>query len=270
MRKELLPKFIFFIIDILDKIFLKISPIFYMSLTRAQDSNDRFTFGVELIKKLNNNNEINILDVGCGSGNFFIYLNSHIKKIFYTGIDFNINQIKSSKINKDNFKILNQDLRKKWFFGKFDFVWSSEVIEHILDDNSLFENLIKSTKKNGYIIITTPHYESYINFADKFEWAKEASRIEDGGHVKLGYSINELENFAKKFDLRLIETYLITECDNFRAKNLNVFNQGLKCYLFNFLYIIGFYKYKKYTTFKNADDILKYYCIGAVYQKKTD
>ena len=268
MRKEFLPKILFVFVDLLDKFFLMICPIFYMSLTRAQDSNDRFTLGVELIKKLNRNNEINILDVGCGSGNFFIYLNASIKNFFYKGIDFNINQIKSSKIDKNNFKIFNQDLRKNWFFGEFDFVWSSEVIEHIIDDNSFFENLTKSTKKNGYIIITTPHYESYINFADKFKWTKEVSKVEDGGHVKLGYNLNELENFAKKFDLKLIETYLITECDNFRAKNLTEFNQGFKCYLFNVLYLLGFYKYKKFVSYKNADSKLKYYCIGAVYQKK--
>ena len=268
MRKEYLPKLIYKIVDLVDKVFLKVCPIFYMSLTRAQDSNDRFIFGLNIIKNLSNKlNSIDVLDVGCGSGNFYIYLNSYFKNMNYLGIDFNINQIKSSKIKKKNFKIINQDLREKWFFKKFDFVWSSEVIEHILDDNNFFENLVRSTKSGGYIIITSPHLDSYIHFADKFSWSKKTSPIEDGGHVKLGYSVDEIKNFSKNFNLNLKEIYFITECDDYRAKNIASFNAGLRCYIFNILYLIRYYKYKKYMSLSKCDDRLRYYCIGAIFQK---
>ena len=46
------------------------------------------------------------------------------------------------------------DIRKTWFYGEFDFVWSSEVIEHIIDDNFFFQNLVKSTKKT--ILLYSP------------------------------------------------------------------------------------------------------------------
>ena len=147
MRKENLPKIIFKIIDTLDQIFLKLFPVAYMGLTRAQDSNDRFIFGSDIIKKYKNNNKINVLDVGCGSGNFYAYLKFLSNQLNYLGIEFSENQIKSSKFKEKNFNLKDKDLRKEWFYGEFDFVWSSEVIEHIKDDNLFFKKLVKSTKK---------------------------------------------------------------------------------------------------------------------------
>ena len=60
----------------IEKILLKYIPIFYLGLTRAQDSNDRFIFGSDFIKKNKKNTSCSILDVGCGGGNFFAYINS--------------------------------------------------------------------------------------------------------------------------------------------------------------------------------------------------
>lgn len=267
MRKENLPKILFFIIDILDKIFLRVFPIFYMGLTRAQDANDRFIFGLNIIQKFKKNNKINILDVGCGSGNFYAYVKSISKQINYLGLEFSENQIKSSKFKQKNFKLKYTDLRKDWFYGKFDFVWSSEVIEHIKDDNLFFQKLVKSTNKDGYIMITSPYYHSYMNFADKYGWSKVPSPVEDGGHVKLGYDEEEIINFAKKNNLTLVDTYFISECDNHRAKNIFNFNAGLKCYMFNILYFCKFLRYKKYENQRNVKDKLKFFCIGAVFKK---
>tara|TARA_Y100000748_G_scaffold288150_1_gene272859 strand:+ start:57 stop:839 length:783 start_codon:yes stop_codon:yes gene_type:complete len=256
------------LIKSIDNFLITIFPVFYLGLTRDQSSNDRFIFGSNLINKYKKSNNLTVLDAGCGSGNFFAYLNSYNKEIDYTGIEFSLTKIGLSKFKKKNSKIHYYDLRKPWNYGEFDFVWSSEVIEHILDDNSFFQKLVISTKKDGYIIITSPHYDGYMNFAKKFDWPTIPSKVEDGGHVKIGYTENELENFSKKFNLDLIDIFFITECDDFRAKNLNNFNGGIKCLLFNLLYKVKILNYKKYVPRNQADDKLKYHCIGGVFKKK--
>ena len=76
MRKEFLPKFLLILVNLLDNFFLKICPVLYMGLTRAQSSHDRFIFGSDIIKKFKKNDSISVLDVGCGAGNFYAYLNS--------------------------------------------------------------------------------------------------------------------------------------------------------------------------------------------------
>ena len=252
---------------IIDKIFLNISPKLYMGLTRPQDSNDRFLFGADIIKNRLNSKNINVLDAGCGGGNFYIYLKSNFPKFKYLGIEYNNQKIKSQKYQEDNFQIISHDLRKEWSFGEFDCVWSSEVIEHILDDQSFFQNLIKSTKKEGYIILTTPYTESYIKFANKFGWSIEPSKIEDGGHVRLGYDENDLNYLANKYNLKLINIYFITECSDFRAKNIFKMNKGLFCYIFNILYYLKILNYKRYISSNANEDKLKYLSIAAVFQK---
>ena len=128
---------------IFDKIFLNLCPIIYLGLTRAQDSHDRFLFGSEIVKNNSTSQTIKVLDVGCGGGNFYTYLKSNFSNVEYLGLDFDVQKINSQKYNEKNFKIISQDLREEWFFDEFDFVWSSEVIEHILNDQFFFQNLIK-------------------------------------------------------------------------------------------------------------------------------
>ena len=82
----------------IEKILLKFFPKLYLGLTRAQDSNDRYLFGLNVIKKICKNN-FNILDVGCGSGNFYSYINSTFRNIDYTGIDFDYEKISKKKIS---------------------------------------------------------------------------------------------------------------------------------------------------------------------------
>jgi len=255
------------LIKTIDKIFLSFCPILYLSLTRPQDSNDRFLFGSNFIKKNKNSNNITILDVGCGSGNFYAYIKSLSSKIKYTGLDLDHEKMKSKKFKNDNFKIIDQDLRKNWFFGEFDFVWSSEVIEHLFDDQSFFQNMVKSTKKDGYLIITTPFINSYINFANKYGWSTEPSKVEIEGHVRLGYNENDIINLAKKNNLKLVNIYFISECDDFRAKNFMKLNNGFFCYFFNLLYCLKILRYTRYSTNDLIDDNLKYFCIGAVFKK---
>lgn len=253
---------------ILDKTFLNIFPKLYLGLTRAQDSNDRFIFGHDIIKDKLKSNNINVLDAGCGGGNFYYYLKSRFSKFEYLGLEFDNQKIKSETYKKDNFKIISHDLRKGWSFGEFDFVWSSEVIEHILDDQLFFQNLVNSTKKDGYIALTAPYIDGYINFANKFGWSTEPSKVEDGGHVRLGYNENDLINFANKFNLKLANIYFITECSDFRAKNIFKMNNGIFCYIFNILYYLKILNYRRYITNNNANESkIKYFSIGALFQK---
>ena len=252
----------------IEEFLLRYIPKFYLSLTRAQDSNDRFMFGSDFIKKNKKNNNINILDVGCGGGNFFGYINSTVKNSKYVGLDFDYDKMKKNKFaNFNNFKTFSYDLRNNWYFDKYDFVWSSEVIEHLFDDKSFFEKLVRSTKKDGYILITTPYYTSYINYAKKFGWSLEPSKEEVVGHVRLGYDEKDLENLANLNNLKLENIYYISECNNFRAKNISRMNNGLFCYFFNILCFLKIFRFKKYIRRDKKINNKDYFSIAAVYKK---
>ena len=252
---------------IIEKILLNFFPKLYLGLTRAQDSNDRYLFGFNLIKKIHKK-DFNILDVGCGSGNFYAYVNSISEKIHYTGIDFDYEKISKKKFyRKENFKIISKDLRESWDLNEYDIVWSSEVIEHLFDDKKFFNQLVKYTKKNGHIIITTPYLESYLSNANKYGWSVEPSKEEIVGHVKLGYTEKDLVKFGVENNLKLVDIYFISECNNFRSKYFFKLNNGLLCYIFNILYYIGILNFKRFSSNREKINKLNYFSIAAVYQK---
>ena len=85
------------------------------------------------------------------------YYNRNSKlKFNYTGYDFNTNKLeKKSKFkNADNLKIIEVDLNIKLKIKNIQYVyivWCSEVIEHILDHENFFKNLIYICKPgNNY------------------------------------------------------------------------------------------------------------------------
>lgn len=129
----------------------------------------------EWIKKVINNLEANNLkkvgNLGSSSLEFRTKVQPHI--------DENIIKPLANK----GFQIVNIDLKKeqgvdvvgditKVSFGEdfqdqFDMVLCTNLLEHVVDINLVIQNLIKSTKSNGHILITVPyHYKIHLDPID--------------------------------------------------------------------------------------------------------
>ena len=97
----------------------------------------------------------NTLDLGCGGG-FIAYVLSLIARSS-TGVDISENaiayannQFKRPKFICMNFtELLETD-------NKYDFIYSSEIIEHVSDVSLYMRVLQHLVKKNGHVYITTP------------------------------------------------------------------------------------------------------------------
>ena len=137
----------------------------------------------------------------------------------------------------------------------------------MFDDKKFFNQLVKYTKKNGHIIITTPYLESYLSNANKYGWSVEPSKEEIVGHVKLGYTEKDLVDFGVENNLKLVDIYFISECNNFRSKYFFKLNNGLLCYIFNILYYIGILNFKRFSSNREKINKINYFSIAAVYQK---
>jgi len=150
----------------------------------------------------------NLLDVGCGRGPFSMYASGK----GYNSLGLTWDKKDSEEANND-VKILNlkkckfevQDVRtlgdRKDLFNKSDVILCTENIEHIIDDKKLMNSMNKCLKKDGKLLLTAPSI-NYIPLGggDVGPFRK----IEDGGHVRKGYSEKDLRNLCKHSNFKVI------------------------------------------------------------------
>ena len=137
--------------------------------------------------------DVYTLEVGCGNGAFA--LKGYEKGNRVLGIDLNATNIDKCKefseyINvdpsrchfdvTDAFELLTCE-------DRFDQIFCFEVLEHLQDDRKLLEILSKLLKTNGSIHISTPYLHR------KPLYGEHISQHEDGGHLRLGYTHEQLE-----------------------------------------------------------------------------
>lgn len=116
-----------------------------------------------------------ILDAGCGRG---FYVSSFtqfpfVKKI--TGIDLREKYLQKARMFITDKRVTFQqaDIYKLPFSeNQFDFIVSSEVMEHLPDDVKALKSLYKITKKGGTVIISVPH-KKYPFLWDPLNWTLE-------------------------------------------------------------------------------------------------
>lgn len=104
----------------------------------------------------------NVLEVGCGRG-FFSYLMLRKKGIKFDhlyGVDVfnNCQKEELRRLTKHfSFKKINKDNNLPFSDNRFDFVFSMDVIEHVLSDRKFISEQIRVLKPGGEIIIGTPN-----------------------------------------------------------------------------------------------------------------
>lgn len=109
----------------------------------------------EIIDKLPKSAKI--LDIGCASGHGLnLVRKKYGDKYELYGIDLSTTRIKEAKKNypKINFQVASaQDL--PYSTSTFDVVLSSQVIEHVPDDNAMVAEIKRVLKKGGYFQVDT-------------------------------------------------------------------------------------------------------------------
>lgn len=157
-----------------------------------------------------------MLDVGCGSGAFS--LGAAKRGYIATGLSWDERNQKIAqerarilKIEDANFPIC--DVRKldmeKDLIGKFDFAINFENIEHVLDDRKLMIDIANCLKPGGRLLMTTPYFH-YIPMTKGD--IGPFSDVEDGGHVRRGYSKQMLIELCEQAGLKVEE---ISFCSGF-------------------------------------------------------
>ncbi|MCQ2249799.1 MAG: class I SAM-dependent methyltransferase [Bacteroidales bacterium] len=140
---------------------------------------------------------LSILDAGSGYGQYDYFLSSYLKNANILGVDVKEEQIEDcnqffGQIGRgDRVKFEYADLTKFVREDTYDLVLSVDVMEHILEDEKVFQNIQASLHKGGMLLISTPSDQGGSDVHDEHEH----SFIDE--HVRDGYNISDIQKKLK-------------------------------------------------------------------------
>lgn len=147
-----------------------------------------------------------LLDAGCGSGAFTVWAD----RVGYDALgltwdedDAQVARERAALVKSQaSFEV--QDLRqlasRDDLDGRFDTVLCFENIEHILNDEQLMRSLVGTLRPGGVLLLTTPNADYWP--LDRFD-AGPWTQVEDGGHVRKGYTEERLRELSELAGLRV-------------------------------------------------------------------
>jgi len=128
----------------------------------------------------------NLLDVGCGNGDRTIrianYFNVHMNNTH--GLDYNDDVIIACKTMFNARKIDLEIDDIPYENNTFDLVICNQVLEHLKNYKKIIDDLIRVTKKGGYIVIGIPNLAHLINRIYLLFGIQPMCIDLDGSHVR--------------------------------------------------------------------------------------
>jgi SAM-dependent methyltransferase len=148
-----------------------------------------------------------VLDAGAGNGGFAIFAAKAGNRAL--GLSFSPGEMGAAErraalcgASSASFEV--RDLRtlddNAELHGRFDQIICFEVLEHLLDDAGVLRDLADALRPGGRVLITVPSHDHPPLFRE------EISPVEDGGHVRWGYSEEGLREVARAAGLRDLES----------------------------------------------------------------
>lgn len=135
----------------------------FMGKTPDKDSllDDRHKKVVKIFSRYRFNN---ILDVGCGDGNFSIVIRDACQARVVYGIEATE---KGVELAQENGVIASRlDIDSDVFpfeDGSFDAIFAGEIIEHLFDPDHLLDEIYRVLRPGGILVLTTPNLASIHN-----------------------------------------------------------------------------------------------------------
>ncbi len=139
-------------------------------------------------------------DAGCGNGVFSIFAarsgNAVVAASFSTDEQEDARR-RADLLGVSGIEFRTLDLReledRRGELGLFDQIICLETIEHLTDDQKLVASLTAMLSPGGQLLLTTPYDAHHPLYTEE----RHPSPVEDGFHVRYGYSTQRLRQIAE-------------------------------------------------------------------------
>lgn len=167
-------------------------------------------------------NKMKVLEVGCAKGDFLM----KIKERFNAecvGLEFNENAISIAR--QKGLNVLSESIEQHSLKNKneYNVVCSFQVLEHISNVKSFIESKILCLKKNGFLIISVPNNDSFLD--------KSYNILNMPPHHMGLWNKQSLSSIAKIYGLQIIDVFFepLQEYhrDYFNNTNANILKSNI-------------------------------------------
>jgi SAM-dependent methyltransferase len=135
-----------------------------------------------------------VLDAGCGRQPF----RTLIESLNGQYVSFDVNQSPENSVNF--LGVLDGDLPQALLeIGPFDLILCTEVLEHVANWQSAFDNFTRLLGAGGYLVITCPHFYQLHELPYDF-WRPTSFAIEWHAE-RVGFTVERLERLGNAWDV---------------------------------------------------------------------
>lgn len=152
-------------------------------------------------------------DAGCGNGAFSMYAAScgnQVVAASFSSEEQDTARRRASALGIDGIDFRLLDLREleanRATLGSFDQIICLETIEHVSDDAGLITSLSQMLEPGGQLLLSTPYDRHRALYTED----PEPSGVEDGSHVRFGYSQEQIAQLAEAAGLDVVEQSFVT------------------------------------------------------------
>lgn len=222
----------------------------------------------DLIENIKENcaKNLNVLEIGCGTGATLLEIKNRYKNANIYGIEINKNACKIAK-NNCNLIVGNiEQIELSYQNDFFDYIILGDLLEHLNDPWKVLGNIRKYLKKDGFLIASIPNimHASISKELIKGSFSYTNSGILDKTHLRF-FTLKEIQklfegnNYSIK-KLQSVNILLSDEEENFINQMCSLYGENLREQYKAYQYIIKVNKSKDYSKYDNEEMIkLKYY-----------
>jgi len=146
------------------------------------------------------------LDLGCGDGSllYALDLNGYLNNKKVYAIDISDSRLNLVRKIDDKFRCFVNDAcdMKNIGDGSIDFLFTTQLIEHVSDDEKMIKEIHRVLRKNGYVYLSTVFKKWY----GWYFYRCNGKWVLDPTHLREYTEDNQLFEIFRKYDFELIES----------------------------------------------------------------
>jgi SAM-dependent methyltransferase len=150
---------------------------------------------------------VRTFDAGSGNGAFSIYAaraGNRVLSASFGAEEMDRARGRAEALGIDGIEFRTLDLREieqhRDELGRFDQIVCFETIEHLTDDRALVRSLAGMLEPGGQLLITTPYDRHHPLYTEE----RDPDPVEDGSHVRYGYSQQQLREIVQDAGLEVV------------------------------------------------------------------